>query len=309
MPVFVISPGLVQDRDDGGAFADDAPWTPPELRPSARRELASGRFDALAGRYLHAEHDPPDELEQRIDRILAEDLNALRLRREPTSCSEQLGRTWARSRSGARTAQQLALRGEERGGGVQLAPVLAEGPGHDDALLTFVRQAPDLAVMRPRTISPRPGPPTAQAPGQSIAAQTTSGRPHSASTARRGRRPRDLTGVDAKSVVRAHPAREALRELLATHTDVTGSRIPRLGERDRAGTARARARAATASATRPRRPGAARAAVSARPGAAVRAAEVAAASPLPVHRRKPQAGRPSSRRCRTSKGPGSDARW
>ena len=26
-------------------------------------ELASGRFDALSGRYIHAEHDPPDELE------------------------------------------------------------------------------------------------------------------------------------------------------------------------------------------------------------------------------------------------------
>jgi hypothetical protein len=47
------------------------------------RELASGRFDALSGRYIHAEHDPPDELERRIDRILAEDLNAIRLRREP----------------------------------------------------------------------------------------------------------------------------------------------------------------------------------------------------------------------------------
>ena len=44
--------------------------------------LASGRFDALAGRYLHAEHDPLDELEARIERILADDLNAIRLRRE-----------------------------------------------------------------------------------------------------------------------------------------------------------------------------------------------------------------------------------
>ena len=45
------------------------------------RALASGRFDALAGRYLHAEHDPPAELEARIDEILADDLNAIRLRR------------------------------------------------------------------------------------------------------------------------------------------------------------------------------------------------------------------------------------
>ena len=79
--VFVISPGLVR-TEMTDQFGDDAPWTPPELAPQLVRELASGRFDALAGRYIHAEHDPPDELEQRIDRILAEDLNAIRLRRE-----------------------------------------------------------------------------------------------------------------------------------------------------------------------------------------------------------------------------------
>jgi len=79
--VFVISPGLVR-TDMTGQFGDDAPWTPPELAPQLVLELASGRFDALSGRYIHAEHDPPDELEQRIDRILEEDLNAIRLRRE-----------------------------------------------------------------------------------------------------------------------------------------------------------------------------------------------------------------------------------
>jgi 3-oxoacyl-[acyl-carrier protein] reductase len=79
--VFVISPGLVK-TEMTGRFGDDAPWTPPELAPRLVRELASGRFDALSGRYIHAEHDPPDELERRIPRILAEDLNAIRLRRE-----------------------------------------------------------------------------------------------------------------------------------------------------------------------------------------------------------------------------------
>ena len=81
--VFVISPGLVR-TDMTDRFGDDASWTPPELAPRLVVELASGRFDALSGRYIHAEHDPPDELERRIDRILAEDLNAIRLRREPT---------------------------------------------------------------------------------------------------------------------------------------------------------------------------------------------------------------------------------
>jgi 3-oxoacyl-[acyl-carrier protein] reductase len=78
--VFSISPGLVATEMTSG-FPEDAPWTPPECAPRLVRALASGRFDALAGRYLHAEHDPPDELEQRIDEIVADDLNAIRLRR------------------------------------------------------------------------------------------------------------------------------------------------------------------------------------------------------------------------------------
>jgi len=78
----VISPGLVNTQMTGDRFPEDAPWTPPELAPRLVRELASGRFDALSGRYLHAEHDPPDALEERIPRILADDLNAIRLRRE-----------------------------------------------------------------------------------------------------------------------------------------------------------------------------------------------------------------------------------
>jgi 3-oxoacyl-[acyl-carrier protein] reductase len=81
IPVFPISPGLVRTEMTEGVFADDAPWTPPEAAPKLVRALASGRFDALTGRYLHAEHDPPEELEQRIDAILRDDLNAIRLRR------------------------------------------------------------------------------------------------------------------------------------------------------------------------------------------------------------------------------------
>ena len=81
IPVFPISPGLVRTEMTEGVFPDDAPWTPPEAAPKLVRALASGRFDALTGRYLHAEHDPPEELEQRIDAILRDDLNAIRLRR------------------------------------------------------------------------------------------------------------------------------------------------------------------------------------------------------------------------------------
>jgi 3-oxoacyl-[acyl-carrier protein] reductase len=81
IPVFVISPGLVRTAMTDGFFADDAPWTPPECAPRLVAALASGELDALAGRYLHAEHDPPESLRGRVDEILAGDLNAIRLRR------------------------------------------------------------------------------------------------------------------------------------------------------------------------------------------------------------------------------------
>jgi NAD(P)-dependent dehydrogenase (short-subunit alcohol dehydrogenase family) len=78
--VFSISPGLVRTAMTD-SFGDDAPWTPPECAPDLVRKLASGRYDALAGRYLHAEHDDVDDLLARIDDLRQQDLNAIRLRR------------------------------------------------------------------------------------------------------------------------------------------------------------------------------------------------------------------------------------
>ncbi len=79
--VFHISPGLVRTDMTAGVFPETAPWTPPELAPRLVRVLASGRADALAGRYLHAEHDDVEDLIRRADEIVAGDLNAIRLRR------------------------------------------------------------------------------------------------------------------------------------------------------------------------------------------------------------------------------------
>ena len=80
IPVFFFSPGLVRTELTAGA-PDEAPWTPPELAPELVRRLSTGDYDALAGRYLHAEHDDVDELLGRIDEVRERDLNAIRLRR------------------------------------------------------------------------------------------------------------------------------------------------------------------------------------------------------------------------------------
>ena len=79
--VFSISPGLVRTAMTESNFPADAPWTPPECAPRLVRALATGEFDALAGRYLHSEHDPPESLRERIEEIEAGDLNVIRLRR------------------------------------------------------------------------------------------------------------------------------------------------------------------------------------------------------------------------------------
>ena len=81
IPVFLFSPGLVRTAMTESHVPADAPWTPPELAPELVRKLATGKYDALAGRYIHAEHDDVDDLLARIDELRERDLNAIRLQR------------------------------------------------------------------------------------------------------------------------------------------------------------------------------------------------------------------------------------
>jgi NAD(P)-dependent dehydrogenase (short-subunit alcohol dehydrogenase family) len=80
IPVFFFSPGLVKTEMTKN-FSGNPPWTPPELAPKLVVTLASGRADALAGRYIHAEHDDIEDLIRRADEIVEQDLNAIRLQR------------------------------------------------------------------------------------------------------------------------------------------------------------------------------------------------------------------------------------
>ena len=80
VPVFLISPGRVKTALTEGRWPDDDPgWVAPELATELVRKLATGAYDVLAGRYLHATEDL-DGLLARADEILAGDLYAIRLR-------------------------------------------------------------------------------------------------------------------------------------------------------------------------------------------------------------------------------------
>ena len=77
---FVVSPGYVRS-EMSKAYPDDLPWTPPDQTAHLVRVLASGRADALSGRYIHSKHDDVEELIRRADAIAFADLQAVRLRK------------------------------------------------------------------------------------------------------------------------------------------------------------------------------------------------------------------------------------
>ena len=92
--VFAITPGFVRTRlveevarpEDGGRWLPELGERPDALEPErAGRlvvELATGRADALSGRFLHV-LDDLDDLVARAEEIVRTDLYALRFRREP----------------------------------------------------------------------------------------------------------------------------------------------------------------------------------------------------------------------------------
>ena len=77
---FVVSPGYVRS-EMSKAYPDDLPWTPPDQTAGVVRVLASGRADALSGRYIHPKHDDVEELIRRGHAIAVGDLQAVRLRK------------------------------------------------------------------------------------------------------------------------------------------------------------------------------------------------------------------------------------
>jgi 3-oxoacyl-[acyl-carrier protein] reductase len=81
IPVFIYSPGLVRTAMTEPLFPADSAWTPAENVARLVAQLASGRYDALSGRYIHAEQDDPDDLLARLDDVHSRDLNAVRLQR------------------------------------------------------------------------------------------------------------------------------------------------------------------------------------------------------------------------------------
>ena len=63
-PRILLQPGTRPHRHASGT-RDDAPWTPSVLAPRLIATLATGRYDALAGLYLHA--DPSRQTPLAVD--------------------------------------------------------------------------------------------------------------------------------------------------------------------------------------------------------------------------------------------------
>ncbi|MEX0323179.1 MAG: SDR family NAD(P)-dependent oxidoreductase [Puniceicoccaceae bacterium] len=79
--VFCISPGMVKTAmtDTVPDEFKDVEWTPIEKSGELCRVLASGRADALSGRYIHAKEHDIEELIARADEIVENDTQTMRL--------------------------------------------------------------------------------------------------------------------------------------------------------------------------------------------------------------------------------------
>jgi len=89
--VFALSPGMVRTRmteaywgpDAGVRRLPDMAWTPPEQVVTFVLGLASGRADALSGRYLHVRQGTLGERIAKTEDIVRDDLLILGLRTSP----------------------------------------------------------------------------------------------------------------------------------------------------------------------------------------------------------------------------------
>lgn len=84
LAVFAISPGMVKtdmtlDLKEDNVLTKTE-WTPIERSAELCVYLASGRADALTGRYIHASKDDLEAMIADADRIVEEDLHTLRLK-------------------------------------------------------------------------------------------------------------------------------------------------------------------------------------------------------------------------------------
>jgi NAD(P)-dependent dehydrogenase (short-subunit alcohol dehydrogenase family) len=80
--VFTISPALVRTemtKDIPDEFAADAEWTPIEKPAQLCVDLATGKADALTGRYIHSSEHDLDKLIARADEIVGQNLQTMRL--------------------------------------------------------------------------------------------------------------------------------------------------------------------------------------------------------------------------------------
>ena len=192
-------PGPRADGHDRGDFPDDAPWTPPRAARRASSARSPVGLDALAGRYLHAEHDDIDDLIARADAI-----SRRRPERDPAAGARQHA---ARSRRRGRLTSRRPSAPSSAVPASWRRPSPPERPPDHDVLLAAARalgrcgpRAGRARACRGRRARPRTRPGSRAPPRRTPGARA---RPPPATRRPASRRWRPAAAVD--------PARRAAR--------------------------------------------------------------------------------------------------